>query len=251
MNPQSASQKLKSIIATTLVVIAAVTVITACSQKPTVEESAAQSKAIADQAVVEAKKEILAEQAAEKNKQDAIAAEQAAEKSKQEAIAVAQAEEKSKHKAAVAEAKKQLIAEQRSAEEKARSSRSYPDSAPIIYSAPVQKTVCNNCGVVQSVNKVETEGQGSGLGVVAGGVVGGLVGNQVGNGTGRDLATIAGVVGGAFAGNKIEKNSKKTISYDIVIKMDSGVEHKVHQSSVPNVAAGDKVRIENNAIVRN
>jgi hypothetical protein len=36
------------------------------------------------------------------------------------------------------------------------------------------------------------------------------------DGTSRNLAIIAGVVGGA-PGNKIEKDSKKTISYDIEI----------------------------------
>lgn len=115
---------------------------------------------------------------------------------------------------------------------------------------PANKILCKNCGVVLSVKETKTEGEGSGLGVVAGGVVGGLIGNQVGKGTGRDLATIAGAVGGAFAGNKIEKNSKKTKSYDIKVKMDTGEEHIVHQGAAPDVVKGDMVKIENDVIVK-
>lgn len=115
---------------------------------------------------------------------------------------------------------------------------------------PEKQIICTTCGVVISVNEIETEGQGSGLGVVAGGVVGGLLGNQIGSGTGRDVATIAGVVGGAMAGNKIEKSSKKTKSYDIAVKMDTGEQLIVHQDTAPNVASGDAVKIENGVIVR-
>ena len=86
--------------------------------------------------------------------------------------------------------------------------------------------------------------------MVTGGVIGGLLGNQVGNGSGRDLATIAGVVGGAVAGNAIEKNSKKTKSYDITVRMDSGEERIVHQTIVPDVVSGDRIKIENNVIVK-
>ncbi len=113
------------------------------------------------------------------------------------------------------------------------------------------KPICANCGVVVAVNMVEVAGKGSGVGVVAGGVVGGLVGNQVGNGTGRDLATLAGVVGGAFAGNAIEKNAKKTKRYDIVVKMEDGSERTFSQAADPGLVNGEKVKIENDTVVRN
>lgn len=202
-------------IITTLLALAAIAAISACSPKPSAEESAAQNKAIAEQAVVEAKKEILAEQAAEKAKQDAIIAAQAEEKAKQEAAA-----EKERHN--------------KSAE----------------HSTQAKHASCSNCGTVVSVNEIETAGKGSGAGVVAGGLIGGLLGHQVGNGTGKDLATLAGVVGGAIAGNKIESNAKKTKSYDITVKLESGEQRTVHQASAPNVAPGDKVKIENDMIVR-
>jgi outer membrane lipoprotein SlyB len=112
------------------------------------------------------------------------------------------------------------------------------------------KPVCANCGVVLAVNVIEVEGKGSGVGVVAGGVVGGLVGNQVGQGTGNDLATVAGVIGGAFAGNAIEKKNKKTSNYDIKVKMDDGSERTLRQATDPDMVKGQKIKIENGAVVK-
>ena len=86
--------------------------------------------------------------------------------------------------------------------------------------------------------------------MVAGGVVGGLLGNQVGSGSGRDLATIAGAVGGAFAGNKIEKSAKKTKNYDITVKMETGEEIVYRQAILPDVIEGEAVRIENATVVK-
>ncbi|MFZ5523129.1 MAG: glycine zipper 2TM domain-containing protein [Pseudomonadota bacterium] len=209
--------------------LAAITVITACSPKSASEENAAQTKALVEQAVAEAKKEMIAEQAEEK--------------AKRETVAAAQADEKMKKEAAVADAKRVRIAEQRAA---ARANAPSVSTPPL----PVKKTVCENCGVVISVTEVETEGKGTGLGAVTGGVVGGLLGNQVGDGTGRDLATIAGAVGGAIAGNKIEKKAKKTKSYDIAVKMDTGEERIFHQDTLPDVASGDAIKVENDVIVK-
>ncbi|MEO8342200.1 MAG: glycine zipper 2TM domain-containing protein [Gallionella sp.] len=206
-----------------LMALTAIMTITACSQKPSTEESAAQTKVI----VEDTKKQMLVDQAAEKAKQEA-----------------AQAEEKARQEAAVAAAKKEILAEQHAAAVKAKSKKF--SSKP----APANKVVCINCGVVLSINEIQTEGKGSGLGVIAGGVVGGLLGNQVGNGTGRDLATVAGAVGGAVAGNKIEKNSKRTKSYDITVKMDTGEQRIVHQTTAPEVAKGDAVKIENEVVVK-
>ena len=113
------------------------------------------------------------------------------------------------------------------------------------------KPVCANCGVVLAVNVIDVAGKGSGAGVVAGGVVGGLVGNQVGQGTGRDLATFAGVVGGAIAGNAIEKKSRSTKSYAITVQMDNGSERTYSQATDPGLVKGQKVRIENDVVVKN
>ena len=57
-------------------------------------------------------------------------------------------------------------------------------------------------------------------GMIGGGVLGGLLGNQVGSGSGKTLATIAEVLGGAYlggelTGNDIQKQSQPTTQRDI------------------------------------
>jgi outer membrane lipoprotein SlyB len=102
---------------------------------------------------------------------------------------------------------------------------------------------CSNCGVVESVRRIEHRPQGSGVGAVGGAVVGGLLGNQVGGGHGRQLATVAGAVGGAVAGNQIEGNMKTSYSWDIVVRMDNGNKRTLHSSSQPQWHSGDAVRV--------
>lgn len=116
---------------------------------------------------------------------------------------------------------------------------------------PVRAThSCPNCGTIESVNLVETAGQSTPLGMIAGGVVGGLLGNQVGQGNGRTVATVAGAAGGAYAGNEIEKHVRKTKSYKIVVRLNDGESRVFHQNTDPGFNIGDRVKIENNAIVR-
>jgi uncharacterized protein YcfJ len=46
----------------------------------------------------------------------------------------------------------------------------------------------------------------SGAGALMGAIAGGAIGNQIGGGSGRALATIAGVMGGAMMGDKVENS---------------------------------------------
>lgn len=121
-----------------------------------------------------------------------------------------------------------------------------PAPAPAPKAAP-----CDNCGVVVSINVIEQKGKGSGVGAIAGGVAGGVLGHQVGDGTGKDVATAVGVIGGAIIGNKIEQNMKKTNVWDVAVKMDvSGETRILRHAADPGVAAGDKVKVVNDQIVR-
>jgi outer membrane lipoprotein SlyB len=108
---------------------------------------------------------------------------------------------------------------------------------------------CGNCGVVESIVPVEVKGGGSGLGMVAGGVTGALVGNQAGRGRGNALATIAGAAGGAFAGNEIEKNVKKSVHYQVWVRMHDGTSRTSSLSSAPAFAVGDKVKVVNGQLI--
>lgn len=118
--------------------------------------------------------------------------------------------------------------------------------APVV--APV---VCANCGVIASINVVEQAGEGSGLGAIAGGVLGGVLGHQVGGGSGKKIATVAGAAGGAYAGHQIEKSAKKTVRYDINVRMDDGTSTVISQPTEPVHRVGDKVKLVNGALTSN
>lgn len=122
--------------------------------------------------------------------------------------------------------------------------------APVVYRAPraeparrAPALVCQNCGVVESVRTVTTRGDGSGLGAAGGAVVGGLLGNQVGGGHGKEAMTVVGAIGGAFAGNQIEKHAKSTRSYETTVRMDNGSSRTVAQAGQPVWHGGDHVKI--------
>lgn len=55
-----------------------------------------------------------------------------------------------------------------------------------------------------SQTPVAVQPQTSGAGAVMGAIAGGAVGNSIGRGEGRALATMAGIIGGAVLGDKIE-----------------------------------------------
>ena len=111
--------------------------------------------------------------------------------------------------------------------------------------------VCGDCGVIESVNAIEKAGDGSGLGAVAGGVVGAIAGKQVGGGRGRDVMSVVGALGGAYAGHQIEKNVRKVKSYDVTIRFDDGSTRTLSQSTPPGWRAGDRVRLVNGVIQPN
>lgn len=107
---------------------------------------------------------------------------------------------------------------------------------------------CADCGVVESVRAVEVKGEASGLGVVAGGVLGGVLGNQVGGGSGRTAMTVVGAGAGAYAGNEVEKNMKKKVSYQIRVRMDDNSYRSFH-SAQPDVGVGQRVKVRDGRLV--
>lgn len=102
---------------------------------------------------------------------------------------------------------------------------------------------CAGCGTVRSVNAVEKAGEGSGLGAVAGGVVGGVLGNQIGDGSGRRVATVAGVAGGAYAGHQVEKHVKTSKTWNVAVRMEDGSTRSFPYASEPGFRAGDAVKV--------
>ena len=109
------------------------------------------------------------------------------------------------------------------------------------------KVVCTQCGVIEGVTPIQRESANpSGAGAVAGAVLGGLVGNQFGGGDGKALATIAGVLGGGWAGNTVEKRLKKDTVYQVDVRMEDGSLRTVEQSTAPTI--GQAVTLDGNRI---
>jgi uncharacterized protein YcfJ len=74
-------------------------------------------------------------------------------------------------------------------------------STPVIQQIAVPRQVCQD-------QTVTVPGQRSGAGALIGGIAGGAMGNAIGDGSGRALATVIGLMGGAIVGNRIEGASQ-------------------------------------------
>jgi outer membrane lipoprotein SlyB len=137
----------------------------------------------------------------------------------------------------------------------AKAASSKPSSTPAPAVPPVQiakaTPTCAYCGVVASVQEVVTKGEGSGIGVAGGAVVGGLLGHQVGGGSGKQIATVVGAVGGAVAGNEVEKRMKSSKSYDVTVRLDDGTSTVIREADQTAWQTGDHVKIIDGALRRN
>ena len=127
-----------------------------------------------------------------------------------------------------------------------------PDALPRAPEVVARATpaLCRNCGTVDSVVPIAHAGEGSGAGAVLGGLLGGVLGNQAGKGRGKDVATVAGAVGGAVIGNQIEKSNGASTSYEVRVRLEDGTFQTVRYDREPDVRAGDRVRIENDRLIR-
>lgn len=109
--------------------------------------------------------------------------------------------------------------------------------------APV---ACPSCGVVDSYDAVQVQGQANGVGAVAGGVGGALLGSQIAGRHNHTLGGVIGAIGGGLLGNTIEKHERTTTVYDVHVRMNDGSTRTVRQSTVP--AVGASVRIEGHTL---
>lgn len=126
-----------------------------------------------------------------------------------------------------------------------------PNTPPPATAYTPPPPVCAECGVVENIRETTRKAQPSGLGVIAGGILGGILGNQVGGGHGRDVATVVGAIGGGFAGNEVEKSTRGTQQYQIVVRLDDGSSRVITQDSMPTWRIGDRVRINNGTLLAN
>jgi outer membrane lipoprotein SlyB len=132
----------------------------------------------------------------------------------------------------------------------------YPDSS---YSNPQPDYRSSNSpqyasayGVIDAIDTVQTNGNSTSSPIGVGTVIGGVVGNQIGGGTGKTIATAAGVVGGAVVGHQIEKSrsTSNQYTYRIKVRMDNGSYASYTQNNIGDMRPGDRVRIDNGQVTR-
>lgn len=103
-------------------------------------------------------------------------------------------------------------------------------------------------GTIEQINPTQlTTNQHQGVGAVIGGLAGLGIGSLIGGGTGRDVAMVLGTVGGALAGNEIQKRHDQPIpGQQVIVRTGSGVLVAITQPVNPGLRVGQRVYIEGN-----
>lgn len=116
--------------------------------------------------------------------------------------------------------------------------------------APTYSTSSNitQYGRVSGIEVVDGNSRGIG-GAVLGAVLGGVIGHQIGSGTGRDVATGLGAVGGALIGSQIQKRNESDI-YRVTVRLEDGNSRSFDYQRIDDLRVGDRVRIQDGQIVR-
>jgi outer membrane lipoprotein SlyB len=101
-------------------------------------------------------------------------------------------------------------------------------------------------GVIEQISQVQlASNQHQGVGAVVGGLAGLGIGSLIGGGTGRDVAMVLGTVGGALAGNEVQKKyDRPQPGQQIIVRTNSGVLVSVTQPVNPSLFKGQRVYIE-------
>ncbi|TAM20240.1 MAG: glycine zipper 2TM domain-containing protein [Rhodanobacter sp.] len=141
-----------------------------------------------------------------------------------------------------------------------------PQYAKVVSVTPVRKTVNNPHQVCRDVvvnHTAPPKDQHRIAGTAIGAVAGGLLGHLVGGGKGKTLATVAGAVGGGYAGNRIEaahqhgtvtstterecntvnNSSTKIVGYDVTYQYN-GVTRSTRMDHDP----GDRVEVQQGVV---
>lgn len=108
---------------------------------------------------------------------------------------------------------------------------------------PAPPPVCQDCGVVASIEPVKEKAEGSGAGAVLGAIAGGVIGHQFGGGKGKDVATAAGAIAGGVAGHQAERSIRATTYYRVGVNMENGSYQTVNVADPAGISVGSPVRV--------
>jgi outer membrane lipoprotein SlyB len=115
-------------------------------------------------------------------------------------------------------------------------------AAPAPAAAPMPRP--DTVGAVKAIEPI-TETKSSGAGAVVGGLLGGVVGHQFGKGDGKKAMTVVGAVGGAVAGNAVERHkNEKVVGYRVKVQLDNGETRTFEPAQLGDLKVGDRVRVD-------
>ena len=101
---------------------------------------------------------------------------------------------------------------------------------------------------ILSIQNAKIQGTEGVIGGIGGAVLGGVIGHSIGGGSGKDIATAAGAIGGAVAGSAVEGAATKKSALEITVKYDNGsTEAIVQQPGTDFFQVGQTVRVVVNA----
>lgn len=103
-------------------------------------------------------------------------------------------------------------------------------------------------GVVEQITATQIQSNHhTGVGAVVGGLGGLGIGSLIGRGTGREVAMVVGTVGGALAGNEVQKKHEQPQSaQQVIVRVKSGVLVSITQPVDARLRVGQRVYIEGN-----
>jgi outer membrane lipoprotein SlyB len=101
-------------------------------------------------------------------------------------------------------------------------------------------------GVIEQITSMPLQSNHHrGVGAIIGGLGGLGIGSLIGAGTGRDVAMVAGALGGALLGNEVQKKrDQPEPGQQIIVRINNGVLVAVTQPENPNLRPGQRVYIE-------
>ncbi len=113
---------------------------------------------------------------------------------------------------------------------------------------------CSDCGIVTRIDTLASgRSAPAATGAILGGIVGAVAGHEISDHTGgsrgnKNIAAAAGAVGGALAGNQIQKNVTSD-TYDISVRMDDGRTIVVNQRDLGGIRENTYVRVVNGKVI--
>ena len=101
-------------------------------------------------------------------------------------------------------------------------------------------------GVIEQITSVQlASNHAPGVGAVVGGVAGLGIGSLIGGGTGRDVAMVLGTIGGAVAGNAVQRRyDAPQPGQQVIVRSYHDVLVSITQPVDPELRVGQKVFIE-------